>query len=107
MDATNAKSVAGMKGGINDVDRSADGLCRAAGDSRDRCCLCHVHLRRGGAEAAAGGELEQLSSYAVISYTENWFYVGFAAAGSWIGAFVSISFLHRPPGGPPVGAGPE
>jgi hypothetical protein len=38
-----------------------------------------------------------LSSYAVISYTENWVYVGFAAAGSWIGAFVSISFLHRRP----------
>ena len=45
-----------------------------------------------------------LSSYAVISYTENWVYVAFAAAGSWIGAFVTITFLHRPPGGPPVGA---
>ncbi|HWZ05367.1 MAG TPA: hypothetical protein VNY53_00485 [Bradyrhizobium sp.] len=48
-----------------------------------------------------------LSSYAVISYTENWVYVGFAAAGSWIGAFATITFLHRPPGGPPIGAGPE
>lgn len=48
-----------------------------------------------------------LSSYAVISYTENWVYVLFAAAGSWLGAFVSITFLHRPPGGPPVGASPE
>jgi hypothetical protein len=48
-----------------------------------------------------------LSSYAVISYTENWVYVAFAAAGSWIGAFASITYLHRPPGGPPVGAGPE
>src|SRR6201996_6105197 len=48
-----------------------------------------------------------LSSYAVISYTENWVYVAFAAAGSWIGAFASISFLHRPPGGPPIGAAPE
>ena len=37
-----------------------------------------------------------LSSYAVISYTENWIYVGFAAIGSWIGAFASITFLHRP-----------
>ena len=37
-----------------------------------------------------------LSSFAVISYTENWVYVVFAAAGSWIGAFVSLSFLHRP-----------
>ena len=52
-----------------------------------------------------------LSSYAVISYTENWVYVAFAAAGSWIGAYASITFLHRPPGGPaggpPVGASPE
>ncbi len=47
-----------------------------------------------------------LSSYAVISYTENWVYVAFAAAGSWIGAFASITLLHRP-GGPPVGASPE
>ena len=36
-----------------------------------------------------------LSSYAVISYTENWVYVAFAAAGSWIGAFASITFLQR------------
>jgi hypothetical protein len=48
-----------------------------------------------------------LSSFAVISYTENWAYVGFAAAGSWIGAFASITFLHRPRGGPPVGAAPD
>jgi hypothetical protein len=48
-----------------------------------------------------------LSSYAVISYTENGFYVAFAAIGSWIGAYTSITFLHRPPGGPPVGAAPE
>ena len=37
-----------------------------------------------------------LSSFAVIHYTENWIYVAFAAAGSWIGAFASLSFLHRP-----------
>ena len=48
-----------------------------------------------------------LSSFAVISYTENWIYVSFAAAGSWIGAYVSMTFLHRPGGGTPVGAGPE
>jgi hypothetical protein len=48
-----------------------------------------------------------LSSYAVISYTENWAYVVFAAAGSWLGAFASIAFLHRPPGGLPVGAAPD
>src|SRR5437016_8138555 len=48
-----------------------------------------------------------LSSYAVISYTENWVYVAFAAIGSWLGAFATITFLHRPPGGPPIGAAPE
>jgi hypothetical protein len=48
-----------------------------------------------------------LSSYAVISYTEHWAYVVFAAAGSWLGAYLSITYLHRPPGGPPVGAAPE
>jgi hypothetical protein len=48
-----------------------------------------------------------LSSFAVISYTENWLYVLFAAVGSWIGAFASMTFLHRPPGGPPIGAAPE
>jgi hypothetical protein len=48
-----------------------------------------------------------LSSYAVISYTENWMYVAFAAIGSWLGAFASITFLHRPPGGPPIGAAPQ
>ncbi len=36
-----------------------------------------------------------LSSYAVINYTQNWVYVLFAAAGSWIGAFVSLTFLRR------------
>src|SRR6516162_1508812 len=49
-----------------------------------------------------------LSSFAVISYTENWVYVGFAAIGSWIGAYASMTFLHRPPGtSSPVGASPE
>src|SRR5882757_1805151 len=48
-----------------------------------------------------------LSSYAVISYTENWVYVAFAAVGSWLGAFITITYLHRPPGGPPIGAAPE
>ncbi|MGJ4999414.1 hypothetical protein ACQR0Z_33670 [Bradyrhizobium sp. HKCCYLS3077] len=49
-----------------------------------------------------------LSSFAVISYTENWIYVGFAAVGSWIGAYASMTFLHRPPRGQaPIGAAPE
>ena len=36
-----------------------------------------------------------LSSFAVISYTENWVYVVFAAAGSWIGAFCSVTWLTK------------
>lgn len=37
-----------------------------------------------------------LSAFAVISYTRNWVYVGFAAVGSWIGAYVSMTWLRRP-----------
>src|SRR6476659_2470739 len=48
-----------------------------------------------------------LSSYAVISYTENWVYVAFAAVGSWLGAFVTITYLHRPPGAPSRGYDPK
>ena len=36
-----------------------------------------------------------LSAFAVISYTSNWAYVLFAALGSWIGGFLSITFLDR------------
>ena len=38
-----------------------------------------------------------LSSFAVISYTQNWVYVGFAAVGSWLGAFASMTFLRGRP----------
>jgi hypothetical protein len=48
-----------------------------------------------------------LSSFAVISYTNNWIYVCFAALGSWIGAYASITFLHRAPAGPPFGTPPS
>jgi hypothetical protein len=36
-----------------------------------------------------------LSAFAVISYTENAIYVLFAAAGSWLGAFASVTWLRR------------
>lgn len=36
-----------------------------------------------------------LSAFAVISYTKNWVYVCFAAVGSWIGAYISMTLLHR------------
>jgi hypothetical protein len=39
-----------------------------------------------------------LSAFAVISYTKNWVYVCFAAVGSWIGAYVSMTVLRRAKG---------
>ncbi len=36
-----------------------------------------------------------LSAFAVISYTQNPAYVLFAALGSWIGAFASVTWLKR------------
>jgi uncharacterized membrane protein YhaH (DUF805 family) len=49
-----------------------------------------------------------LSSFAVINYTHDWTYVIFAAIGSFIGAYVTLTFLHPgptyPP--PPVGSAP-
>jgi uncharacterized membrane protein YhaH (DUF805 family) len=49
-----------------------------------------------------------LSSFAVISYTSHWGYVLFAAAGSFLGAYGTMRFLHPgptyPP--PPVGSAP-
>jgi uncharacterized membrane protein YhaH (DUF805 family) len=41
-----------------------------------------------------------LSAFAVISYTQNAAYVLFAAIGSWIGAFTSVSLLRRRPSPP-------
>jgi hypothetical protein len=40
-----------------------------------------------------------LSAFAVISYTRNWLYVGFAAAGSWVGAYASMTLLRGAEGG--------
>ncbi len=36
-----------------------------------------------------------LSAFAVISYTGNPIYVVFAASGSWLGAFVAVTWLNR------------
>ena len=47
-----------------------------------------------------------LSSFAVITYTRDWTYVLFAALGSWIGAYLSMSFLHAPPRATPAAVAP-
>ncbi len=36
-----------------------------------------------------------LAAVSVISYTSNAIYVVFAAAGSWVGAYVSMTWLNR------------
>ena len=36
-----------------------------------------------------------LAAVSVISYTSNAVYVVFAAAGSWVGAYVSMTWLNR------------
>jgi hypothetical protein len=65
-------------------------------DGGDRCRLCPFYRGGGRAQRIAAanwsGLWYLLSSYAVISYTDNWAYVAFAAIGSWIGAFLSLSF---------------
>ena len=38
-----------------------------------------------------------LSAFAVISYTQNPAYVLFAASGSWLGAFASLTWLRSGP----------
>jgi hypothetical protein len=53
-----------------------------------------------------------LSAFAVISYTRNWVYVCFAAIGSWLGAYLSVTFLQRMRGGsndprPPMAGRPS
>ena len=49
-----------------------------------------------------------LSSFAVINYTHHWSYVIFAALGSFIGAYITITFLHPGPSYPiqPPGSSP-
>jgi len=46
-----------------------------------------------------------LSSFAVISYTNHWIYVLFAGVGSFIGAYVTLTFLHPGPVYPPPPVG--
>ncbi len=53
-----------------------------------------VGARRRLAAASWSSAWYLLSAFAVISYTHNWLYVGFAAAGSWVGAYASLTLLR-------------
>ena len=73
--------------------------------TRSMSCSHRRSPRAGDFRRRAGAAF--VSSYAVINYTENWIYVCFAAAGSWVGAFFSLTFLRAIPSRPPAGASPE
>ena len=54
-----------------------------------------VSSRRRVAAASWSSVWYLMSAFAVISYTSNWTYVLFAAIGSWIGGFLSVTALDR------------
>jgi hypothetical protein len=54
-----------------------------------------VAARRRFAAATWSSVWYLMAAFAVISYTSNWGYVLFAAIGSWIGGFLSITALDR------------
>ena len=78
-------------------------LATAATDAVYVMFTASVAARRAGLAATWSSLWYLLSSFAVISYTNDWIYVVFAAAGSWIGAFLTVKYLHRAPGPPPAG----
>jgi hypothetical protein len=63
-----------------------------------------VAARRRIAAASWSSAWYLLSAIAVISYTNSWIYIVFAAAGSWVGAFASMTWLGRTRPADPVGA---
>ncbi len=66
-----------------------------------------VVARRPLSAANWSGVWYMLSSFAVISYTNNWLYVAFAIVGSWIGAYVTLKYFHKEPAHPPAPLKPE
>ena len=66
-----------------------------------------VVARRRASAATWSSVWYMLSSFAVITYTQNWLYVCFAALGSWLGAYASMTYLHGPPGRPPAPLNPD
>ena len=75
-------------------------LSTAATDAVYVLFTASVAGRRRVAAASWSSVWYLLSSFAVITYTRDWTYLIFAAAGSWIGAYVSMTFLHARPAAP-------
>jgi uncharacterized membrane protein YhaH (DUF805 family) len=70
-------------------------LSTAATDAVYVFFTASVAARRRLAAASWSGVWYLLSAFAVISYTSNWAYVLFAALGSFIGGYLSLTFLGR------------
>ena len=80
-------------------------LATAATDAAYVMFTSAVVTKRALAAANWSSAWYMLSSFAVISYTHHWVYVLFAAAGSFIGAYVTMTFLHPGPVYPPPPVG--
>jgi uncharacterized membrane protein YhaH (DUF805 family) len=70
-------------------------VCTAVTDAAYVLFTAAVAARRRLSAANWSAAWYLLAAFAVISYTHNPVYVLFAAAGSWLGAFVSITWLRR------------
>jgi uncharacterized membrane protein YhaH (DUF805 family) len=77
-------------------------VATAATDAAYVMFTASVVARRPLSAANWSGLWYMLSSFAVISYTNNWIYVGFAIVGSWIGAYFTLKYFHREPSHPPA-----
>ncbi|HVZ04477.1 hypothetical protein [Hyphomicrobium sp.] len=77
-------------------------IATAATDAAYVMFTSSVVAKRPMAAANWSGIWYMLSSFAVISYTNNWIYVGFAIVGSWIGAYLTLKYFHREPSHPPA-----
>ena len=63
----------------------------------DAVCVLYtasVAHRRDLAAANWGALTYMLSAFAVISFTNNWVYVVFAALGAWVGAYATMKYLR-------------
>ncbi len=90
--------------GINPLTAGGVVLATAVTDAVYVMFSAAVMARRRVSAASWSSLWYLLSSVAVISYTHNWIYVLFAALGSWVGAYGSITLLgtsgplpERPP----------
>jgi uncharacterized membrane protein YfcA len=45
--------------------------------------------------ATAGSFIYVVSAYAVIQYTQNWIYVLFMVAGSWVGTYLTMKYKRK------------